>query len=118
VVSTKKMLAAAPPQPTVFNTIGVIAVAFGVGVLGAYMLGLHSHTCVECGHRWRHLGAFNLGDLEAHTCGRCGTVQWWKSGWQSFDGKDGAFVTATPNRPMQLAAAQLRAPTLRSENNP
>lgn len=114
-VSTRKMLAAAPPQPTVFNAIGVIAVAFGVGVLGAYMLGLHSHTC-ECGNRWHHLGAFNLGDLEAHTCGRCGTVQWWKSGWQSFDGKDGAFMTMTPRRAPQLTSAQL--PTPRPENIP
>lgn len=65
---------------TLGGTIGVIALAFGIGVVGAYMLDLHSHTCEACGHHWRHLGAFNLGDPDAHTCRRCGTVQWWKCG--------------------------------------
>jgi hypothetical protein len=60
--------------------LGTIAIAVGVGMLGAYMLDLHSHTCEACGHRWRHLGAFNLGDPVAHTCSKCGTVQWWKDG--------------------------------------
>lgn len=63
-----------------FGTLGVIAFAFGIGVLGAYMLDLHGHQCCKCGHRWRHLGAFNFGDEPAHTCVRCGTVQWWKDG--------------------------------------
>jgi len=62
------------------GTLGVIVLAFGIGVLGAYMLDLHSHQCCKCGHRWRHLGAFNLGDENAHRCARCGTVQWWKDG--------------------------------------
>lgn len=80
------------PEPKPFGgPIGVFAIAIGVGVLGAYMLDLHSHTC-ECGHKWRHLGAFNLGDLEAHRCKRCGTVQWWKSGIENAFGTDGAFI--------------------------
>lgn len=62
------------------GTLGVIAIAFGIGVLGSYMLDLHSHICDACGHKWRHLGAFNLGDERTHTCGKCGTVQWWKDG--------------------------------------
>lgn len=66
--------------PSVGSMLGAIAIAVGVGVLGAYMLDMHSHTCEACGHRWRHLGAFNLGDPRAHTCQGCGTVQWWKDG--------------------------------------
>ena len=67
-----------PPSPGV-GTLGVIAIAFGIGVLGAYALDLHSHTCCACGRKWRHLGAFNLGDPTAHTC-TCGAVQYWKDG--------------------------------------
>jgi hypothetical protein len=67
-----------PGQP--IGTIGVIAIALGIGVLGAYALDAHGHTCEACGKRWWHLGAFNLGDPTAHTCSSCGTVQWWKNG--------------------------------------
>ena len=71
-----------PPKPAspFGGTLGVMAIAFGIGVLGAYMLDLHSHTCEACGRKWRHLGAFNLGDPASHTCAQCGTVQWWKDG--------------------------------------
>lgn len=72
--------ASAPPSSSIGGVLGTIAIAIGVGVLGAYMLDLHSHTCEACGHRWRHLGAFNLGDPAAHSCSKCGTVQWWKDG--------------------------------------
>ncbi len=71
----------APPAKSI-GTLGVLAIAVGVGVLGYYMLDGHSHTCEACGHRWRHLGAFNFGDATAHTCRQCGTVQWWKDGFQ------------------------------------
>lgn len=67
------------PQPQTFSTLGVVVLAIGAGVLGAYMLDLHSHRCEACNHKWWHLGAFNLGDPVAHTC-KCGTVQWWKDG--------------------------------------
>jgi hypothetical protein len=60
--------------------LATIAITAGVVALGVYALDLHAHTCANCGHRWRHLGAFNLGDEESHTCGRCGQVQWWKCG--------------------------------------
>ena len=70
--------AAAPSKP--IGTLGVIAIALGVGVIGAYVLDAHGHTCEACGKRWWHLGAFNLGDPKAHTCASCGTVQWWKNG--------------------------------------
>jgi hypothetical protein len=73
----------APPQSALGSfgsALGTVAIAIGVGVLGAYMLDLHTHTCDACGHRWRHLGAFNVGDANAHTCGNCGVVQWWKDG--------------------------------------
>jgi hypothetical protein len=64
------------------KTIGFVALAFGAGVLGAYALDLHSHKCEGegCSHKWWHLGAFNLGDPDAHSCSRCGTTQWWKDG--------------------------------------
>ena len=71
---------ASSPPPSIGNMLGVIAIAVGVGVLGVYMFDLHSHTCEGCGNRWRHLGAFNVGDPDAHACGKCGTVQWWKDG--------------------------------------
>jgi len=74
----------APPTPkptSAFGgTLGVMAIALGIGIVGAYTLDLHSHECDGCGHRWFHLGAFNLGDKPAHTCGRCGAEQWWKRG--------------------------------------
>jgi hypothetical protein len=62
------------------SALGTVALAIGVGMLGAYMLDLHAHTCDACGNRWRHLGAFNVGDPGSHTCGQCGVVQWWKDG--------------------------------------
>lgn len=68
-----------PSRPTLGGTLGVIAIALGVGVLGAFVFDLHGHTCNTCGNRWRHLGAFNVGDETAHTCAGCGTVQWWKN---------------------------------------
>ena len=70
---------ASSPPPSLGNMLGVIVIAVGVGVLGYYALDGHSHTCESCGHRWRHLGAFNVGDPAAHSC-KCGTVQWWKDG--------------------------------------
>ena len=70
----------ASPPASFGNMLGVIAITFGVVALGAYALDLHGHQCESCGHRWHHLGAFNLGDPEAHSCGKCGTVQWWKDG--------------------------------------
>ena len=73
------------PKPAVqvtspfVRTLGALAIAVGVGALGAYMLDLHGHICVKCGRRWRHFGAFNFGDEQSHTC-TCGEVQWWKCG--------------------------------------
>ena len=72
--------APASPSSSIGSMLGTIAIAVGVGMLGAYMLDLHTHTCEACGHHWRHLGAFNHGDPVAHTCSKCGTVQWWKDG--------------------------------------
>lgn len=103
---------ATPPPSPFGGTLGVIAIAFGIGVLGAYALDLHSHACA-CGHKWRHLGAFNFGDLDAHTCKNCGTTQWWKDGWHNPIGSkatDGAFRPMTPLPPPRyvLAAQQRR----------
>ena len=84
------MAAQTPPVPpakkpprdpnSAASMLGTIALAIGVGVLGAYTLDLHSHKCEACGHKWRHLGVFNLGDPNAHACKNCGTVQWYKDG--------------------------------------
>lgn len=69
-----------PPSSSIGSMLGVLAIAVGAVALGAYAFDMHSHTCEACGTRWRHLGAFNLGDPVAHACGTCGTVQWWKDG--------------------------------------
>lgn len=74
-----------PPPSTFWSIVGTIAVVAGVGAVAAYSLDLHKHTCEQCGRGWKHLGAFNAGDHEAHTCPGCGEIQWWKNG------KDGAF---------------------------
>lgn len=69
-----------PEQKEARGLLATLAITAGVVALGAYALDLHAHTCANCGHKWRHLGAFNLGDEESHTCTRCGHVQWWKGG--------------------------------------
>jgi hypothetical protein len=69
-----------PARP--IGTFGKIAIAVGVGVLGYYLLDGHAHTCEGCGNSWRHLGAFNFGEVPAHTCKVCGTVQFWKDGFK------------------------------------
>jgi predicted RNA-binding Zn-ribbon protein involved in translation (DUF1610 family) len=54
--------------------------ALAVGLVTGYVLDWHRHTCDACGHNWGHLGALNLGSEPAHTCPRCGQLQWWKCG--------------------------------------
>jgi len=68
------------PRSLFGSTLGVIGVALGLGIVGAFALDLHSHTCDKCGRKWRHLGAFNAGDERAHSCPACGETQWWKTG--------------------------------------
>jgi hypothetical protein len=75
----RKIFGQSAPPSKPLGTLAVLAIVVGIGALGAYALDLHAHTCEACGHRWRHLGAFNLGDPTSHTC-KCGTVQWWKDG--------------------------------------
>lgn len=65
------------------RTLYLALLAASVGAAGAAVAVVgewHRHTCETCGHRWSHLGAFNVGNLAAHTCGRCGREQWWKDG--------------------------------------
>lgn len=64
------------------NMLATIAFTVGVVAFGLYALDLHSHRCEGegCGHKWYHLGAFNVGDPASHTCARCGSVQWFKDG--------------------------------------
>lgn len=35
----------------------------------------HKHKCNGCGHIWEHGNACR-GNVEAHTCARCGDEQW------------------------------------------
>ena len=88
---------AVPRKEPGIGVLGALAIAVGVGVLGAYALDWHAHQC-PCGARWRHLGAFNMGSLAAHTCPSCGNVQYWK------DGVEGAFMPRPPSlRPLPAA---------------
>jgi hypothetical protein len=76
--------ASPPRQPKPFGVVsgalGTLVLALGAGIIGAYALDLHSHSCDRCGRHWKHFGAFNLGDEASHTCSSCGEVQWWKCG--------------------------------------
>ncbi len=97
------------PAPVSFGaTLGGLAIAVGLGVLGAYMLDLHGHTCDRCGLRWRHFGAFNLGDEKSHTCSRCGEVQWWKCGAPHVI-RGSQFVSSptVPAAPSMLPASEM-----------
>ena len=102
-----------PSQP--FGTLGTIALAFGVGVLAAYSLDIHSHSC-ECGNKWWHLGALKTGDLQAHRCRRCGETQWWKSDVPSALRKDtnpfGHDAYTLPKAPKSKALASPPTRTL------
>ena len=73
-----------PKPPSALASFGTVlttaALAVGGAMLAAHMFDLHKHTCDGCGHSWRHLGAFNVGDPISHTCKQCGVVQWWKDG--------------------------------------
>lgn len=103
-----------PAGPTPFSsTLGAIAVAVGMGLAGAYMLDLHGHACAGCGRRWRHFGAFNLGDEKSHTCSQCGAVQWWKDGvphvlrGSQFGPSPNLSLGISALSPSQLSAASL-----------
>ena len=62
--------------------VPAIAVA-GIVALAIYVLFLerYAHRCVGCGHSWQH-GFWASGgeavprSVKAHTCARCGEVQW------------------------------------------
>jgi hypothetical protein len=86
-----------------------MAIAVGVGVLGYYLLDGHAHTCESCGHRWRHLGAFNFGDPSAHSCAICGTVQFWKDGFKHvFPDPAQRFAPSTPPNPILAGLREIR----------
>lgn len=87
----------APPTKSL-GVLGGLAIAVGAGVLGYFLLEGHKHTCASCGHSWRHLGTFSFGDPGAHTCAKCGTVQWWKDGFQ--------HVFRDPGRPPDPPTSQ------------
>lgn len=100
---------ASPPSTGVFSSLAILV---GVGVLGAYMLDLHAHTCEGCGKRWRHFGAFNFDDEESHTCTRCGQVQWWRGGAPHVRrGSQFAMPARVPALPAALSQLALPPPT-------
>jgi hypothetical protein len=88
------------------------AIVVGVLALGAYALDLHGHTCEACGSKWRHLGAFNLGDPATHACQQCGTVQWWK------DGTPHVYRNALHSAPPNPWTARIREITQQVERTP
>lgn len=100
-----------PPPPSFGSMLGVLALAVGVGVLGYYVFDGHAHTCEGCGTKWRHLGAFNVGDPDAHTC-KCGTVQWWK------DGVPHVFRTALRQSPPKVDTFVSRLQEIREAPRP
>ena len=36
----------------------------------------HSHRCGRCGYTWTH-GESSFGNVQAHTCPKCGSGPWW-----------------------------------------
>jgi hypothetical protein len=97
-----------PPAKPI-GTLGKIAIAVGVGVLGYYLLDGHGHTCEGCGHRWRHLGAFNFGEVPAHTCKVCGTVQFWKDGFKHvFPDPAQRFASNAPSNAILAGLQEIR----------
>ena len=85
------------------RTFGVIAVAFGMGVAGAYLLDWHKHACPSCGRRWGHLGAFSFGDDNSHRCPDCGKTQWWREGERGRG--DAPAATASPTVTIAVSPA-------------
>lgn len=105
--ATRRPLVEEPAPVSFTHVLGALAVAVGLGVLGAHMLDLHGHQCDRCGRRWRHFGAFNLGDEASHTCSDCGQVQWWKCGTPHV--MRGSQYVATPTTPVAPTVAALPA---------
>jgi hypothetical protein len=97
-----------PPERQL-STLGKIAVAVSMGVLGYYLLDGHGHTCEACGHRWRHLGAFNFGEVPAHACTMCGTVQFWKDGFKHvFPDPAQRFAPGVPSNSILAGLQEIR----------
>lgn len=105
-----------PKQGLQIGMLGGLAIAIGVGAIGAYMLDLHGHQCGSCGSKWKHFGAFNLGDVASHTCSSCGQVQWWKSGaphvlhGSQFADRDGAPPPSLPRLEAPIVPPALAGP--------
>jgi hypothetical protein len=54
-----------------FIFAGLVLTAFGVWK----GFEVHAHRCPTCGSVWTHNG-FNFGGSTAHTCSKCGALQW------------------------------------------
>jgi hypothetical protein len=114
------------PEPAFGGTLGVIAVALGVGFIAAYTLDAHAHRCDSCGHKWWHLGAFSLGEKAAHTCKRCGAEQWWKSSvpaeyrqaYNSYGHDSWTMPVATQNQAESPNISAAGTPLVPSKNWP
>lgn len=100
-----------PPQESGLGVLGGLAIALGLGALGAYMLDWHRHSC-PCGYRWSHFGAFNMNDEASHRCSACGQVQWWKCGAPHVltFGEGSTQPPGQPSQPSQLRSTMLPPP--------
>ena len=66
------------PTTTLGSILGLAALAISVGFVASLVFdSSHGHTCDHCGFRWSH-GSSSRGAEAAHTCLRCGAVQWWQ----------------------------------------
>ncbi len=88
-----------PPAKFSISPLGIAAIVLGVGVVGAFALDLHRHQCAACTERWWHLGAFNLGSVDAHRCANCGEIQWWKGTAEGALRPPQYRTPATPSTP-------------------
>jgi hypothetical protein len=88
------------------SPLGALALVVGIGAVGGFLLDWHRHTCESCGRRWSHLGAFNLGDEDSHTCSRCGEVQWFKDGARHVLHESANVELPSPAEPPHMAQPQ------------
>lgn len=103
-----RFAAGSPLDLVLLVTLGGAALGVGlIGVLGARVIRLglaeahkapgiperddiHAHRCDTCGNTWRHTGRASHGSEAAHTCARCGSLQWWRPGEREFKMAKGA----------------------------
>jgi len=55
----------------------------------------HKHKCPKCSFLWEHEDTC-VNNTKAHTCQKCGTVQWF---WDYYPNETGTFISCA-NMPM------------------